>query len=317
MKTSYLFVIALIFAAACTKDESIETTKFSESTVNKTILQTYTQSLATGIGNLFTERLTDSVLQAYFSQNFCSAAHFFDDESGYVFVETMSGYNIAHPIHPELEGQSSLQQTDANGTKITPIMITTVRHMGYGWLKYPYLNPATQQIEEKTTFVNQIPHTEWYAGSGYYEKAAGQLYSEKQKNEVLVKTIVNGFASGIGAVILPLTDSMERVELMRDFLQYIRFFEDQSGYLFVIDYKGYNVVQPPDPSIQGTYEWDMQDAAGNFLVRGLIEKAQSGGGFYSYLWEDYQTGLQKQKTAYVIQIPGTTYLIGSGIYAPE
>ena len=317
MKTSYFLVIALILAAACKKDENIEITKFSENTVNKTILQTYTQSLATGMGNLFTVGLTDSVSQAHFSQNFCDAARFFDDESGYVFVETMSGFNIAHPIHPKLEGQSSLQQTDANGTKITPIMINTVRNMGYGWLRYPYLNPATEQIEEKYTFVNKIPQSEWYAGSGYYEKKAEQLYTENQKNEALVKTIVNGFALGIGAVIHPLADSMDRVELMRDFLRYIRFFEDQSGYLFVLDFKGFNVVQPPDPSIQGTYEWNVQDAAGNFLVRGLIETAQNGGGFYSYLWEDYQTGLQKQKTAYVIQIPGTTYLIGSGIYAPE
>jgi signal transduction histidine kinase len=75
------------------------------------------------------------------------------------------------------------------------------------------------------------------------------------------------------------------------------------------------VVQPPDPFIQGTYEWDIQDSRGNYLVRGLVETGQSGGGFYSYYWMDYEAGQEKLKTAYVKQIPGKDYLIGSGMYS--
>ncbi len=59
----------------------------------------------------------------------------------------------------------------------------------------------------------------------------------------------------------------------------MRFFEDRSGYFFVLDYRGYNVVQPPEPSREGNYQWNMQDTKGNYLMQGLIAMAKAGGGF--------------------------------------
>jgi len=197
-------------------------------------------------------------------------------------------------------------------------MIDIASNIGFGFLEYNFANPASGLVEKKTTFVTMIPEADWYAGSGFYHKDVFPLIEEFELNKMVVKEAVTAIAKGLGAIYeTQVTDSMQGVELMQTFLKHIRFFDNRSGYFYVIDFSGYNVVQPPDPSIQGTYEWDIQDSRGNYLVRGLVETAQNGGGYYSYYWMDYQTQQEKLKTAYVMQIPGKDYLIGSGIYSSK
>jgi signal transduction histidine kinase len=232
-------------------------------------------------------------------------------------VESNSGFNISHPQNPQLEGTSTINQVDANGKMIVQEMIDLIEHTGFGFLEYSYANPGSGAVELKTTFVKSIPEAGWYLGSGFYHHDGG-LLTAGQVNEMIVKQAVESMAGGLGNIFeTHVTDSLQGVELMRDFLRHIRFFDDHSGYFYVIDFNGYNVVQPPDPSIQGTYEWDIQDSRGNYLVRGLVETAQNGGGYYSYYWPDYEAGSEKLKKAYVKQIPGKDYLIGSGVYSAE
>lgn len=310
-------VIILLMMFSCREDseEIILKALYTEKDVQKNVVQTVSTNIATGFNSLFSEWYTDSTSRDVFSRDFTHHARFFSDGNGYVFIETFSGYNIAYPPDTTREGTLTINQTDANGKKIVVEMINIAEYIGYGFLGYDYLNPFSQSIERKTTFVKKIPDYKWYAGSGFYNNNSGQLYSDEEMNREILNQSVDYMADGIGAVLPKhTTDSMQGVELMRALLKHIRFFEDQSGYFFVIDFKGYNVVQPPDPSIQGTYEWDIQDSRGNYLVRGLVETAQNGGGYYSYYWKEYESGQEKLKTAYVKQIPGKEYLIGSGIY---
>ncbi|MDP3444983.1 MAG: cache domain-containing protein [Ignavibacteria bacterium] len=322
MKKSIIFIISFIFISiflilGCKKDTT-PTAAYPLNEVLKQIVQNTTTNFSTGLNSLSDSVLTDSAGRALFCQTFLQNARFMDDLSGYVFIESLSGYNIAHPANPAVQGNSSLTQTDANGNLIVEKMIDLVEHSGYGFIKYDYNNPSSGLIEPKTTFINRIPNSNWYAGSGFYFAGNEPYYDEYQKNEKIVEEAVTFMGQGIAA-ILPVfsNDSLEGVQLMRTFLRNIRYFEDQSGYFFVLDYRGYNVVQPPDPSREGNYQWDLQDSRGNYLMRGLIEKAKQGGGFYSYYWMDYQTNTEKQKNAFVIQIPGYDYLIGSGVYYPN
>lgn len=315
---SVIFVfLSMLIVTGCEKDEE-QKSAYPLHEVLKTIVQNNTTNFSTGFSTLCDSTLNDSVDRALFSQTFLENGRFLDDESGYLFIESLTGYNIAHPLHPEFQGTSSLNQTDAYGNPIVPIMIDIVQHTGYGFLKYDYENPSNGLIESKTTFVKKIPKTNWYAGSGFYFSGNTPYYTSTEKNEKVVKEAVDFMGKGIAAIIPAFTnDSIEGVELMRAFLRNIRFFEDQSGYFFVLDYRGYNVVQPPEPEREGNYQWDLQDSRGNYLMRGLIQTAKDGGGFYSYYWIDYPTNTEKLKNAYVIQIPGYDYLIGSGVYYPD
>lgn len=316
----YLAGVALVlftFMMSCNDDDQPGAV-YPVHEVNKEILLTNTANFSTGFSTLSDSFLPDSLSQANFCQSFLKNARFFEDQSGYVFIESLSGYNIAHPVKPEFQGTSSIDQTDSDGNFIVREMIDIVNYAGFGFLKYNYLNPSTQNVENKITFVTAMPRSNWYAGSGFYSNSGDVFFNQKEKNEELVKEAVHFMGTGIGDQLATLAgDSLSKVQWMRKFLRNIRFFEDQSGYFFVLDYRGYNVVQPPEPSREGNYQWDMQDSRGNYLMRGLIETAKNGGGFYSYYWIDYQTNTEKMKNAYVIAIPGLEYLIGSGVYYPE
>lgn len=313
------FIAVIILAVSCKKeeDEQIQAL-YSQNDTKKMVIQTVTTNLGTGFNDLFATFYPDSLTRANFCHDFTHQAIFMDDGSGYVFIESFNGYNIAHPAHPEREGTYTMDQTDAYGKKIVEEMIDIARYIGFGFLEYDYENPVSGRIEKKTTFVKSIPVADWYAGSGYYHGVDQPFLTEMEMNKEIVKQAVHSMAEGLGAVFENyVSDSLQGVEIMRTLLKHIRFFDDLSGYFYVIDFSGYNVVQPPDPSLQGTYEWDIQDSQGNYLVRGLVETARNGGGFYSYYWIDYQTNQEKLKTAYVEQIPGKDYLIGSGIYSTE
>ncbi len=322
MTSSIFFKAVIVFSllagiSGCQKEDNPEVSiPYHE--VLKQITYTNTVNFSTGLNALLDTVLVDSTDRAHFCQTFLQHARFFDDGSGYLFIESMSGYNIVHPQHPDLQGTYSLDQTDAYGNHIVRTMNDIVRHTGYGYLRYDYLNPSSGAVESKTTFVTAIPNTNWFAGSGFYHAGNEPYFSNDEKNEKEVVEAVNFMGKGIAAMLPTFgNDSLGAVAWMCKFLRNIRFFEDRSGYFFVLDYRGYNVVQPPEPAREGNYQWDMQDSRGNYLMRGLIDKAREGGGFYSYYWMDYQTNTEKLKNAYVIPVPGYDYLIGSGVYYPD
>lgn len=56
------------------------------------------------------------------------------------------------------------------------------------------------------------------------------------------------------------------------------------GYFFVYDYDGNNIVAPRQTDLI-TRNWaGLTDSAGTPVVDVLLEKAQEGGGYHSYLW---------------------------------
>lgn len=317
--THYLSYIAfamcsISFLSSCGPDTEADIALYSQNDVNKESIQVVTTNFATGMNSVFSNSCTDSLSRAELAQTLTHGNFYLEDASAYLFIETESGYSISHPKNWALEGNSSINQTDAYGKEIIPSMIAISSHIGFGFLEYYYDNNGT--VEEKLTFIKSIPVAGWYAGSGFYYGDEQPLISLDAKNEKIVEQAVKTMAIALANELASAydADSLGGVAFMREFLQYIRFYDDQSGYFYVIDFSGYNVVQPPNPAIQGTYEWDIQDSRGNYLVRDLIQTAQTGGGYCEYYWENYQTGTEQLKKAYVRQIPGTDYLIGSGIY---
>ncbi|MBU2553425.1 MAG: cache domain-containing protein [Bacteroidetes bacterium] len=312
----FLFVSALFLGmVSCSKTDTDKSPLYTENDANKLAVQTVTTNVGTGLNSVFGSTITDSAGATTLARTFTHGVRFFEGERGSVFIETLNGYNISYPANPSLEGTSTISQTDAYGKPIVVEMIDMVRHTGFGFLEYAWEDPITLSIETKLTFVKAIPSMGWYAGSGFFLKQNPDLLTSDQVNDYVVVQAVDAMAYGLGYVMSGYTDSLQQVDFMRDFLEHIRFFDDLSGYYYVIDFSGYNVVQPPNPAIQGTYEWDIQDSHGNYLVQGLIATAQEGGGFYEYYWINYQTGVEELKRAYVKQITGFDYLIGSGIYS--
>lgn len=75
----------------------------------------------------------------------------------YVNVIDADGTWLIYPPNPRNEGKSVLNVRDAGGKLLVREIIETARDKGEGWVDYQWLNPASNHIEPKTTFVKNIP----------------------------------------------------------------------------------------------------------------------------------------------------------------
>ncbi|OAN44671.1 chemotaxis protein [Paramagnetospirillum marisnigri] len=75
----------------------------------------------------------------------------------YVNVIDYNGTWLIYPPNPKNEGKSVLNVKDAEGKLLVQEIIATARGMGEGWVQYHWLNPATNTIQPKLTFVKNVP----------------------------------------------------------------------------------------------------------------------------------------------------------------
>jgi hypothetical protein len=93
----------------------------------------------------------------------------------------------------------------------------------------------------------------------------------------------------------------------------IRFFADGSGYFFSYDVAGVRVNVPTNKSGNGKNLIGLRDQNGLPFIQRLVEQARLGGGFVTYYFEKPGHGIQP-KLAYARLIPGTDFLVGTGVY---
>lgn len=148
--------------------------------------------------------------------------------------------------------------------------------------------------------------------------AANKENAKPQPNteKALLVNNVHLAAQGLGAVLIDM-DIDRQMELCRNFVQPIRFFDDKSGYFYIYDMDGVNIAHATQPEKQGMDLIDYKDSRGNLLIQGLIKAAKEGGGFVDFWWENPLTKKEEKKLGYAEPIPGTNFFIGSGIYVGE
>jgi len=134
------------------------------------------------------------------------------------------------------------------------------------------------------------------------------LADQKEKLHVASHTI----AIAVGHAIADVKDPDERIAIIRQMVDDIRFEEDESGYYFVYD--GTVVVAlPPKKELQGTDMAEKADRNGVLFVPELQDQAKAGGGFVEYVWPKPGMG-DVPKIGYAEMIPGTNMWIGTGVY---
>jgi len=148
--------------------------------------------------------------------------------------------------------------------------------------------------------------------------SANQANANPQPNieKALLVNNVHLAALGLGAVLKNL-DNERQIELCRNFVKPIRFFDDKSGYFYIYDMDGINIAHATQPEKQGMDLINYKDSRGNLLIQGLIKAAKNGGGFVDFWWENPIDKKEEKKLGYTEPIPGTNFLIGSGIYVGE
>jgi signal transduction histidine kinase len=149
------------------------------------------------------------------------------------------------------------------------------------------------------------------SGVGYGEgKASIECYKET------AKAVVHATAVGLGEILKGAKNEKERVDMIRSFVDPIRFYADKSGYFYVYDFSCLNIAHGADKNLQGKNLYDYKDVKGKFVIRELSAVAKKGGGFVDFYWVKPGSKDESKKLGYVESIPGTDYFIGSGVYLP-
>jgi len=315
---STLFLAVIMCCVSCKKtDDDPDTTgMISLFESDKLLVSIVVGSTSTGFNSVFENLISDSLARVEFCRVYVDPVRYFDDLSGYFFIQDFSGWNVVHPIDKSLEGTDLWDLQDPEGIFLVRNMTDIATTTGSGFTEYYWNNPATGANEKKLSYVHTIPGIEYYIGSGFYIRTAHTSIPLLESNKEISRNSTICFSEGLSAVFTNIyTDSLEWVNFCQTMLDPIKFFDNNSGYFFVVDLHGNVVSHGATPALEGTNVYDLQDINGVYLIREMISLAENPGfGFLEYYWNDPATGNDEKKITYVHRIPGTDYLIGSGVY---
>lgn len=125
-----------------------------------------THAVALGLSGLL-KNVESREDQIKLLQDFVHTSRFHKEDSGYFYVVEMTGIMIAHGTNPELEGVDMSQQTDLDGLFIFKESIKLLKNGG-GFIDYKWTKPGAAGVFKKLGYVEPIPGTNFFLGSGVY-----------------------------------------------------------------------------------------------------------------------------------------------------
>jgi signal transduction histidine kinase len=115
-------------------------------------------------------------------------------------------------------------------------------------------------------------------------------------------------------------DSLDQEELQQHILDAVnQLYTDlpANRYIFIYTIDGYNIFDPNHPEIKGQNMMDVTDPTGIPILPEMIRKAQNGGGYLAYQWEEPSTKQFAPKISYTEIFKPWNWLIGTGVYMDE
>lgn len=104
--------------------------------------------------------------------------------------------------------------------------------------------------------------------------------------------------------------------LVKRILANMRFGKD--GYFFAYNYQGTALVVPGQEWRIGQNWMTLEDKNNVKLIQGLLEKAQSGGGYLNYVFnQPSKGGIEGKKISYSRALEDWQWMIGSGVYIDD
>lgn len=88
------------------------------------------------------------------------------------------------------------------------------------------------------------------------------------------------------------------------------------NYIFLVDYSGTILVQPYQPELENTNQWQMKDDKGLLLIQAILADKEKGDktGFVTYLYKPPNLDKPEEKLSYIVDIPELDCVIGTGKY---
>jgi signal transduction histidine kinase len=103
------------------------------------------------------------------------------DGTGYIFIYTFDGINIADPILKKNAGKNLIDFTDPNGKKVIYELIAASKDSNGGFVKYVWNKPTTNTLEEKISYAISYKPWKWMIGSGVYLDNVNKEIEKKKR----------------------------------------------------------------------------------------------------------------------------------------
>jgi signal transduction histidine kinase len=240
--------------------------------------------------------------EAAFSRLRIPGTKWFEDDS-YVFVWGLDGIRHVFPPDATGEGQNMRNLKDINNKPIGQWFIARASSSnGAGWIHYQWPRPGEIFPVWKSTYVKRAispAGTAYLVGSGRYNMPLGRTFIVDLVDKAA------GMLNEIGR------SGFSRLQ-------------DDSGefvfmdtYVFVVALSGVEYVNPAFPNLEGRNLLDYKDAAGNYLVKEMIDKTENAtNAWVEYYWPRPGSGEAVKKQAYVrrVSVDDEIMIIGAGLY---
>jgi signal transduction histidine kinase len=221
----------------------------------------------------------------------------------YLFVWTMDGTRAFNAAIPEGEGLNVTELKDIHGRPIGRMILDAANSpSGEGWIHYMYPEPGNIFPVWKSTFLKRVAFPagrQYVVGSGIYNMKMDRAF---------IADLVDRAAA------LVAERGAEAFSILRDRTGPF-FFMDT--YVFVDTPDGVELVNPAQPSVEGTNLKGLRDVKGKALADEYITAAMTrGSAWVEYYWYKPGSNTPARKQTYVrkVQCGDVTYIIGSGLY---
>lgn len=200
----------------------------------------------------------------------------YDGGSGYFFINYNTS-NVQHPISPNLAGLDLKNLQDKDGKYFIRDFVKIIATQEEGFVSYKWLNPSSNRIEDKLTYVFHFAPFDWIIGTGLY---LDEITRKKQQDAI-------------------------------NYVANLRYGNNE--YFYISDY---NSILISHPSLQGKDMSEVRDPEGILIVPTMVKIArEQGEGFHSYSWIKLEgTGKLYKKLTFAKLIPDWQWIIGTGIY---
>ena len=165
MAVMALLLVLSLGAVSC-DDEDPLTMDLTLEVSNSRVVKAAVHTAAAGLGEMLAG-IEDEEEQIAVIQKFIEPVRFFNDESGYFYAYRYNCVNVAHAIDKSLVGQDLTEYQDSQDMYVIQELSAAAAYGG-GFVTFHWPHPETKEEQEKIGYVEPIPGTDFFIGTGYY-----------------------------------------------------------------------------------------------------------------------------------------------------
>lgn len=154
-----LLVLTFLFTTAATASGP-------DRSCSKQVAQAAVHCAAVGLGQVLAGQADEKQKVRTIAQ-FIAKIRFYPDQSGYFFVYNYDCVNIAHATQKDLPGKNLKGHKDTKGKYVIRELAAAAKKGG-GFVDYFWVKPGTKGEHAKLGYVEPIPGTNYFIGSGVY-----------------------------------------------------------------------------------------------------------------------------------------------------